>query len=232
MESPKKRPSASNRPRTGTPVTRIAWIAGTKPGSRPTGSTGTSIGRGMNSTGTSTPNWRNGVSVAFHVVFLTTAVTNAACGVNRRRHSSPTVRRRVLGLTRYRRAREGVAYVPERAGRLPPPNAEPIAERVARACRHPPQGLVLHSRESCGADANAAHTAKDPARVAAGGHGRQGTTRNGGRVIVPGVDELSDFPGPSHPLTHDRRELSTLHTKNTPGCRHSRIIDPSTRIVI
>ena len=89
--------------------------------------------------------------------------------------------------------------------------------RESRSClQTPPQGLVLHSRESCGADANAAHTAKDPARVAAGGHGRHGTTRNGGRVIVPGVDELSDFPGPSHPLTHDRRELSTLHTKIPP----------------
>ena len=78
----------------------------------------------------------------------------------------------------------------------------------------PPQGLVLHSRDSCREDANAAHTAKDPARVAAGGHGRHGTTRNGGRAIVPGVDEPSDFPGPPHPLTHDERELSTLHTED------------------
>ena len=61
MESPKRRPPASNRPRTGTPVTRIAWIAGTKPNSKRTGSTSLSIGRGMNLSGTSTPNWRNRV---------------------------------------------------------------------------------------------------------------------------------------------------------------------------
>ena len=59
-------------------------------------------------------------SVAFHVVFLTTEVTKRGVWCKRSAafftHRAATV----LGLTRYRRAREGVAHVPATRGRVAP----------------------------------------------------------------------------------------------------------------